>query len=277
MKKSIIIFAVVLVLIGGIVIARLLGGGEEKTAIVSQEVVAVTRDLAPGEFLEAKNLCWVPLSEEVKDSSSLCIKGKGGFESLASLEGGVLTVPLSKGALLDDSKILRPGESAFLAAVLRKGYRAFAIQVDNVTGGAGLIRPGNRVDVILSGHFGAGPASAQAFASAQTLLTDVRVLAVNRDFAQTRHKPVPGSEKKRTSYPKKGTITLEVKPKQVEVLTVARSAGTLSLSLRNIFEHGDGEQPSNKITTAAEIVPVKKVNPVRNPVTTYFGNRSNQH
>ena len=61
--------------------------------------------------------------------------------------------------------------------------RAFTIEVDMVTGGAGLLRPGNRVDVILAAQ--TDPQKSRAFASqknfdvARTLLHNLRVIAVD--------------------------------------------------------------------------------------------------
>ena len=46
--------------------------------------------------------------------------------------------------------IMRPGDHGFLAAVLTPGRRATSIGVDAVSGTAGLIWPGDHVDVILT-------------------------------------------------------------------------------------------------------------------------------
>ena len=46
--------------------------------------------------------------------------------------------------------IMRPGDHGFLAAVLTPGRRATSVGVDAVSGTAGLIWPGDHVDVILT-------------------------------------------------------------------------------------------------------------------------------
>ena len=45
---------------------------------------------------------------------------------------------------------MRPGDHGFLAAVLAAGMRAVTVGVDATTGAAGLIWPGDRVDLILT-------------------------------------------------------------------------------------------------------------------------------
>ena len=46
--------------------------------------------------------------------------------------------------------VVKPGERGFLAAVLEPGMRAISVPVDEAAGNAGLIFPGDRVDLILT-------------------------------------------------------------------------------------------------------------------------------
>ena len=57
---------------------------------------------------------------------------------------------LSEGDVVRDGDVMRPGDHGFLAAVLEPGMRAVTIAVDNTTGLAGLIWPGDQVDLILT-------------------------------------------------------------------------------------------------------------------------------
>lgn len=188
MKKTFTLaLAVIIVCALGLCVYVLSGGrgSSRSTAAGTQQqlsVAAVARDLAPGEFLESRDLTWAEWTGKAEDAVDFFAKGK---IKLEELEGAILRVPLHKGNPLSGENILQPGESDFLSAVLRSGFRAFTIQVDDVTGGAGLIRPGNRVDVVLSGKFGVGPEGTLGFDSAQTLLRGIRVIAVNRDFERT--------------------------------------------------------------------------------------------
>ena len=164
--------------------------------------------------------------------------------------------------------------------------RAFTIEVDMVTGGAGLLRPGNRVDVILAAQ--TDPQKSRAFASqknfdvARTLLHNLRVIAVDHTIEPKGFGADPQSSDPRmvrSSAPaninRKGTVTLEVTPKDVELLTVARSNGQLSLSLRN-SQSSEAVQtglPEKELTKLAEIIPsrIDKTPPAAVKVKTFYG------
>ena len=78
--------------------------------------------------------------------------------------------------------VTRSRERGFLSAVLCPGTRAVSIGVDQVSGVAGLIWPGDQVDVILTQEF--TPADRGRIVTSETILTDVRVIAVDQDIAQ---------------------------------------------------------------------------------------------
>jgi pilus assembly protein CpaB len=280
MKRKVIPYAALLLMIGvGAVTASLVlspSSGESVAQPVElREYTAVTRDLAPGTFLESKDLEWREWSGpgDADAASRFYPEGSIKFESLA---GAVLRHGVREGEFLSNRDIIRPGESAFLAAVLKPGKRAITIGVDDVTGGAGLLRPGNQVDVILTGKL-----DGRALQSAKTLLNDVRVIAVNRDFEQVGSRRVEEDEE-RTSRRNKGTITLEVSPKEVEVITVAKTVGELSLSLRSLGggEAACADDPADKrITSAMELLRMEEERSTvqrSSIVTTMYGTEQNR-
>lgn len=236
-------------------------------------VAVASRGMNSGDFVLARDIEWKPVSTDAVNQGYFVKSDKNQL----SLDGALIKRNLKAGETLQADELILREDPEFLSAVLKTGMRAFTIQVDNVTGGAGLLRPGNRVDVILSGKFGIGVPGTQAFRSAQTLLTNVRVIAVDKTIdARGFRAPESNAEKsQRTSVASKGTVTLEVTPKAAEILTVARNAGELSLSLRNL---ADSQEPaaiaSNaKVTTVAEIVPipVPKIEPKAPEIKTYYG------
>lgn len=235
-------------------------------------VAVATRGLDTGDFVLSRDIEWKTVNSNDVAQGYFTKSDK----NQASLDGALLTRNLKAGETLKADELILRDDPEFLSAVLRSGMRAFTIQVDNVTGGAGLLRPGNRVDVILSGKFGIGAPGTTAFRSAQTLLTNVRVIAVDKTIdARGFRAPEETKAGQRTSYTNKGTVTLEVSPKAAEILTVARNAGELSLSLRNL---ADSQEPAalpsdKKVTTVAEIVPIPipQVEPKRPEIRTYYG------
>ena len=94
--------------------------------------------------------------------------------------------------------------------------RAVTVRVDDVIGVAGFLLPGNRVDVL------AARREAISRATAETIVRDVKVLAVDQTAATEKNEPVIVR-----------AVTLEVNPEQAEVLVKAKEEGSIQLTLRN--------------------------------------------
>jgi pilus assembly protein CpaB len=100
-----------------------------------------------------------------------------------------------------------------LSALIQEGMRAISVRVDDVVGVAGFILPGNKADIITSeGHKG------ETF----TLLRNVKILAIDQTASPDQDKPAVVR-----------ALTLEVTPKQAEVLVHAMKNGSLQFTLRN--------------------------------------------
>lgn len=141
---------------------------------------------------------------------------------------------LVRGEMIQNTDILRPGDHGFLAAVLQPGMRAVTIAVDSTSGTAGLIWPGDRVDLILTQTLGPHLSPGKRVA-AETVLSDIRVLAIDQQIVQ-------GAAP--TSNPNRRTVTLEVTQNQAERVAVATRLGRLSLTVRS------AEAPRNVVATA---------------------------
>lgn len=140
------------------------------------------------------------------------------------LLGAMIRRNLTKGDALLSGDALNPGDRGFLAAVLGPGMRAVTVGVDAVTGLAGLVWPGDRVDLILTqAQDGSNVAPAHRV-SAETVLHDGRVLAIDRQLMQGATSESPEAAMART-------VTLEVTPAEAERVAVAVKLGHLSLSV----------------------------------------------
>ncbi len=124
--------------------------------------------------------------------------------------------------VLPDS-VMRPGDRGFLAAVLLPGKRATSIAVDAISGTAGLIWPGDHADVILTQDMRPNGTEMIKHITAETLLADVRVIAIDQQMVQGGA-ALPGEKISRT-------VTLEVSPDDVERVAIATQLGRLSLSV----------------------------------------------
>jgi pilus assembly protein CpaB len=257
------------------------GGGAATMAAKDTQCLAAREDIQPGTFLESKDLLWRDCRAAESQATARDYVWRESSES--GEVGSVARTPYRKGDLILARDLIRPGDGDFLSAVLKSGFRAAAIRVDDVTGGAGLIRPGNLVDVIVSGKFSHGGGHAEEIATAKTLLRGVRVLAVDRDVVlQDSPRPEQRASSSSSSGKSKGTVTLEVAPKEVELLTVARTMGVLSLALCSLDDGGEaGSRPSYGPTVASEIVaPIVDGEPAQNvqrPVVTLFGAGQGRH
>ncbi len=146
-------------------------------------------------------------------------------ESRAELRGAMLRRYLDANTPILRSDILQLRDRGFLAAVLRPGTRAISVGVDAVTGAAGLIWPGDQVDLILTQEMGDGGGGQGRRVAGETILTDVRVIAVDQKIAEGRS---DAEEERKAAR----TVTLEVSPEQAERVAVATRLGSISLVVR---------------------------------------------
>ena len=143
----------------------------------------------------------------------------------AGLKGAMVRHSMAEHAVLQPADVVRPGDFGFLAAVLAPGMRGVTIGVDAVSGSAGLIWPGDRVDVILTQDLEDKALSPGRRVVGETILTDLRVIAIDQQLAQ-------GVNPQGAENALARTATLEVTPKQVETVTVASRLGRLSIVVR---------------------------------------------
>ena len=182
-----------------------------------------------------------------------------------SLMGGMVRRGTSEGDVLRNEDVLKPGDHGFLAAVLRPGYRAVTVAVDAVSGAAGLIWPGDRVDLILTQTLEEkdAPAAAKRIA-AETVLRDVRVIAIDQQVVQTATGVAESAPAR--------TVTLEVSSASAEQIQVATKLGRLSLALRSA-ERGPSED-SEGTTWAGDVSSALNsqiARPVANSIKVYGG------
>jgi pilus assembly protein CpaB len=137
-----------------------------------------------------------------------------------AIERTALT-PLVVEEVLLESKLAEGGTGG-AAALVKPGMRAYTISTNSVSAGvAGMVQPGNRVDVLLTVK-GRGTNIAGG-GGTWILLQNVEVLAANQRLDQ-------GDERKTGRLT---SVTLHVTPEMATKLTLAQTAGTLNLTLRN--------------------------------------------
>ena len=230
MIVRIVLFALILTGIGGFgSIAYVMLTDQSATAaavaaapaLAKRTVVTVNKGLKPGSLLKPEDLGSEELTLDKVPNGAV----PDGDDVKRSLVGGLVRHALSANDVLRlPEDALRPTDHGFLAAVLAPGTRAVTVGVDTVSGAAGLIWPGDRVDVILTQSMDDQGVAPGRRVAAETMLQDVRVIAIDQQITQG------GSGSDSASVAK--TVTLEVRPEKVEVVQVGAKLGRLSLSLR---------------------------------------------
>ncbi len=189
---------------------------------VGRMVLVAAVDLPAGSFLQPGSIRWQAWPD-VELPASYFVKGARGEDQAV---GAVVRYALAKGQPLTDGGLVKPGERGFLAAVLTPGMRAVSVPVDEASANAGLIFPGDRVDLVLSQSLtGEATPGGQARRAAETVLEDVRVLAMGRRLVAAA-----GEE----SSIQARTVTLEVSPAGAERVALVTELGKLALSLRSL-------------------------------------------
>jgi pilus assembly protein CpaB len=145
------------------------------------------------------------------------------------LRGALLRRYLDSGNILMAGDVLHPRDRGFLAAVLAPGARAISVGVDAITGNGGLIWPGDRVDVILTQELNEKDAPLARRFVGETVLNDVRVVAVDQSIAQGA---VASGDNATGRLAR--TVTLEVTPQQAERAAVAERLGKVTLAIRAV-------------------------------------------
>ena len=203
-------------------------------------VLVADKDLPAGTFIKENSLTWQSWSDE-KPHPSYLIKNR---DDETRLYGAVVRRGISAGQPITSGRIVKAGDRGFLAAVLRPGYRAVSLRINATSSIAGLIFPGDRVDIILTHSVKADGPSRRV---SETVLTNVRILAIDQKTDDQDSAPKLGKN-----------ATFEVTPKQAEMLSVLSDLGKLSLSLRSLAkDEAELQRLANSDDPLAEPDPTK--------------------
>lgn len=150
-------------------------------------------------------------------------------DARAAIRGAMVRQSLGKGDPILADGLLKPGDRGFLAAVLRPGMRAVSVGVDAVSGTAGLIWPGDRVDVILTEAAEDQATPPGRRISGEAVLQDAQVIAIDQQIVRG----VPPDGVLPNANINSRTVTLEVGARDAERIAVATRLGKLALVVRS--------------------------------------------
>lgn len=213
---------------------------EQRTAAIPQstepkvefrKIVVAKEPLRFGMTVDRAQLTEIPWPQEALP--------QGAFESVDALvaEGGrVVLSPVEVNEPVLLTKLSGPNGRATLSNLLAPGMRAVTVKTDEIAGVGGFVTPGDRVDVVLTRDAGAiqevaknAEGAAGSTITTEIVVENVKVLSVGQ-----------GADERQTAPQLANSVTLEVSVEGAGKIALARTVGTLSLSLRSAGENEAG-------------------------------------
>ncbi len=123
------------------------------------------------------------------------------------------------------TKLTEPGKEAGITSHLSQGMRAVTIPVNQTSGVAGFLRPGDHVDVFWTGR------TQDRGEVTQLIQPRLRLIAVDQSADMDRSAPVAAAR----------TVTVEASPSVAASLAQAQSSGRLTLALVGVDDDSISE------------------------------------
>ncbi len=240
------------------------------------KVVVAAKDIPEGSLLDETTVEVVEIPKKFVQPGALTRPGEA-LDRIAA-------VPMLKGSQVLDS-LFRPAAEEGVARKIPADRRAYSIAVNDVTAVAGLVRPGDFVDVVVTAQTGSvqqGQAVPEG-SLARLLLQNILVLAVNqRSTAASPPRTAPsqqavgGLASSVTPDSQKGpssvrTLTLSLTPDEAQKTALAQEIGSLSVALRSSWQKPEQQPlPLANVTPQQVLGTEKPVLPRARPVWTEF-------
>ncbi len=198
------------------------------------QVLVAKQAIAPGDRLSATALEWQEWPDTTLHDDFITIAGRP--NALSDMAGILARTEIAAGSPVIDQELI-PASGGYLAAILEQGMRGVSVNVTAEGASGGFVVPNDRVDVVLTRQ------SDQGRQDSQTILHDVRVLAINTRVSPTTAAAATsasddptGSNAASEAFVDHALATLELDPKQAEIIINATTLGRLSLMLRPATE-----------------------------------------
>lgn len=196
------------------------------------QVLVARSDIALGQIANDASFRWQDWPQDAVAKGFITRQSRP--HAAREFSDAIARSPIIAGEPITEQKLIKAGSGGVLAAILPPGKRAVSTGIDAKTAAGSLILPNDHVDVILIRRQ-RGKGGAEDYVS-DTLFRNIRVLAIGQQVeAKEGKKAAEGN-----------TATLELTPKQAELLALANQMGTLSLSLRSIADLNAEQSSSNE-------------------------------
>ncbi|MDR2128325.1 MAG: Flp pilus assembly protein CpaB [Burkholderiaceae bacterium] len=224
---------------------------ELKAGRTTVEVVVASRDLGPGDIINSNSAAVRAFPKEFLHESALS------SAEFSKIDGEALLIGVRAGEpILPVYTVTRGG--AYFSGAVKEGRRALTIQVDDLSSIAGMVRPGDRVDLIMTAKppqtAGSGALVKGGGLERYTfpLLSGVEVLATGR--AQR------GTGGAGESF---STITLNVSPQEANAIIAAKADAVVTAVLRSPKdEQANPSRATSVSDVVAEVANLRRLNAV---------------
>ena len=188
-------------------------------AIEMEQVLVAGSDIGIGSALQSNAIRWQDWPRDAVNQNFITREAQP--DAKQELEGAIARASFYEGEPIRETKLVR-SDRGYMSAILPSGQRAIATTISTETSAGGFILPNDRVDVIMTRRSEEG--DGDEFIT-ETILQNVRVLAIDQAVEEQDGESVVVGE----------TATLQLTPRQAEVLTVAQQmADRLALTLRSV-------------------------------------------
>lgn len=217
------------------------GGSPRSIAVDTQTVLVAATDIPFGTKLTSESIKEVAWPRDSVPAGAVLVRN----ELLAGPKGERIAIrSFAAGEPILRSKVSDFGEKPTLSRRVPPNMRAYSVRVSDVSGVAGFLLPGDRVDVLLTRDDSRGNVAAEV------LLQNLTVLGIDQISSEDSDQPVVVK-----------TATIQVTPEEAQKLAIGERLGTLSLALRNYADTAKPPLPKVMLDNApaVELAPAKSV------------------
>jgi|KBSMisStandDraft_5_1062788.scaffolds.fasta_scaffold195270_2 pilus assembly protein CpaB len=248
-KLALLVGALVIAVVTAVMAKNMFAGAGAQQAAAAPavplgpKVLVAKKALPVGTIIDVDSFSFQPWPKELMQGAYY-VEDQPDSKNLA---GTVVRYAIAAGQPVTRGSLVGPQDRGFLAAALGPGMRAVTVPVNQTTGVAGFIFPGDHVDLVLTQDV-AGGGEGPPLKVSETIVRNVRVLATDQRITD---KDENGKTLVRTA----SNVTFEVTPKIAEKIALSQTLGHLSLSLRSIADNsseleravaaGDVKVPAN--------------------------------
>jgi pilus assembly protein CpaB len=210
-------------------------------------VLVAARSIVPGTVISPEDLRWEPWPKDLVDERFVqqpeqIENQPAGKDPQQDFLDRIARRAVMANEPMSQDMVIMQGDKSVTAANIGKGMRAVTFSVSPPQGVAGLILPNDHVDILMNMSVRdivgiSGWKDVVLRYSAETILKDIRVVAINQKLS---HDPKEGVAEPGN------LVTVEVTPEQAERLLVAQNVGELSLALRSMVP---GDKDNDKTQT----------------------------